>query len=186
VNKVALAAALAIVVLLLASRLRKSYPSDLYLRLARRAGDSSDWDTARERYLQAWKFDRRNFEVSTAIGNLLSARATWNVAQREKLLDEALIWYERAFTANPYAMDVQIKIARVYDALGKRELAEERYRRAVQADPENASYHAQLGLHALRRGETEDAVASFARGYELGGDDPLPEIELRRLGKLGP
>jgi Tfp pilus assembly protein PilF len=101
-------------------------------------------------------------------------------------LDEALIWYERAFTANPYAMDVQIKIARVYDALGKRELAEERYRRAVQADPENASYHAQLGLHALRRGETEDAVASFARGYELGGDDPLPEIELRRLGKLGP
>jgi len=186
VNKVALAAALAIMVLLLASRLRKSYPSDFYLRLARRAGDSLDWDTARERYLQAWKFDRCNFEVSTAIGDSLSARATWNVAQREKLLDEALIWYERAFTANPYAMDVQVKIACVYDALGKRELAEERYRRAVQADPQNASYHAQLGLHALRWGETEEAIASFARAYELGGDDPLLEIELRRLGKLGP
>ena len=101
-------------------------------------------------------------------------------------MDEALTWYERAFTANPYAMDVQIKIARVYDALGKREFAEERYCRAVQADPENASYLAQLGLHGLRWGETEDAVASFARAYELGGDDPLPEIELRRLGKLGP
>ncbi len=186
VNKVALAVSLAIVVLLLASRLRKSYPSDFYLRLARRAGDLLDWDTARERYLQAWKFDRRNFEVTTAIGDSLSARATWDVAQRDKLLDEALTWYERAFTANPYAMDVQVKIARVYDALGKRELAEQCYRRALQADPENASYHAQLGLHGLRWSDTEDAVASFARAYELGGDYPLPELELRRLGKLGP
>jgi hypothetical protein len=186
VNKVALAASLAIVVLLLASRLRKSYPSDFYWRLARQAGDSLDWETTRERYLQAWKFDRRNFEVTTAIGDSLSARATWNVAQREKLLDEALTWYERAFTANPYAMDVQVKIGRVYDALGKRDLAEERYRRAIQADPENASYHVQLGLHGLRWGDTEEAVASLARAYELGGDDPLPEIELRRLGKLGP
>jgi len=186
VNKVALAVSLAVVVLLLASRLCKSYPSDFYLRLARRAGDSLDWDTARERYRQAWEFDRRNFDVATAIGDLLSARATWDVAQREKLLDEAIIWYERAFTANPYAMDVQVKLGRVYDALGKRELAEERYRRAIQADPDNASYHAQLGLHDLRWDETEKAVASFMRAYELGGDDPLPEIELRRLGKLGP
>jgi hypothetical protein len=186
VNKVALAASLAIVVLLLASRLRKSYPSDLYVRLARQAGDSLDWDTARERYLQAWKFDRRNFEVTTAIGDYLSARATWNVTQREKLLDEAITWYERAFTANPRAMDVQVKIGRVYDALGKRDLAEERYHRAIQADPQNASYHAQFGLHDLRWGDNEEAVASFARAYELGGDDPLPEIELRRLGKLGP
>jgi hypothetical protein len=185
VNKVALVASLAIVVLLLASRLRKSYPMDFYSRLARRAGDSLDWDTARERSLQAWKFDRRNFEVTTAIGDSLCARATWDGAQREKLLDEALTWYERAFTANPYAMDVQVKIARVYDALGKRDVAEERYRRAIQADPENASYHAQMGLHSLRWGDTEEAVTSFARAYELGGDDPLPEIELRRLGKLG-
>ena len=186
VNKVTLAASLAIVVLLLASRLRKSYPSDFYLRLARHAEDSLDWDTARERSLQAWKCDRRNFEVTTAMGDLLSARATWNMAQREKLLTEALTWYERAFTANPYAMDVQVKIGRVYDALGKRELAEERYRRAVQADPQNASYHAQLGLHDQRWGQTEEAVASFARAYDLGGDDPLPEAELRRLGKLEP
>jgi hypothetical protein len=186
VNKAALAVSLAIVVVLLASRLRKSYPSDFYLRLARQAEDSLDWDTARERYVQAWKYDRRNFEVTTAIGDYLSARATWNIGQREKLLTEALAWYERAFTANPYAMDVQIHIGRVYDALGKRELAEEHYRRAIQADPQNASYHAQLGLHDQRWGKTGEAVANFARAYELGGDDPLPEVELRQLGKLEP
>lgn len=185
INKVALVASLVIAVLLLGSRLRKSYPSDCCLRLGRHAEDSLDWDAARERYIQAWQFDRRNYEVTAAIGDLLNARATWNAAQREKLLEESLIWYERAFTANPYAWDVQVKIGRVYDALGKRDLAEERYRRAIQADPENESYHAQLGLHDLRWGDTGDAVASFARAYELGSDDPLPEIELRRLGKLG-
>jgi len=186
INKVALAVSVAIPVLLLASRLRQSYPSDFYLRLARHARDSLDWDSAHERYLQAWKQDHRDFAVATAVGDSLCAQAAWNAAQREKLLDEALTWYERAFTANPYATDVQVKIGRVYDALGQREPAEERYRRALLADPQNASYHAQLGLHHQRWGETNDAVASFARAYELGGDDPLPEIELRRLGKLGP
>lgn len=186
VNKVALVTSLAIVVLLLGSRLRKSYASDLCLRLAHHAENSLDWDTARERYLQAWNFDHRNFEATAAMGDFLSARATWNVTQREKWLGDALTWYERAFTANSYDTDVQVKIGRVYDALGKRELAEERYSRAVQADPQNASYRAQLGLHDLRWEETEEAVASFAHAYELGGDDPLPEIELRRLGKLAP
>jgi Tfp pilus assembly protein PilF len=184
-NKLVLAASLAIVVLLLASRLRKSYPSDICLQLARRCQDRVDWQTARARYRQAWNFDPRNFEVTSALGDFLCARATWNLPQRDALLDEALTWYDRAVTANPYAHDLQVKMGRVYDALGKRELAADRYQRAVQADPQNASYRTQLALHHQRWGETDDAIASFARAYELGGDDPVPEIELRRLGKLG-
>lgn len=184
-NKLALAVSLGFVVLLLASRLRETYPSDMCLRLAQHSRGRFDWATAGEHYRQAWNFDRRNFEVTCAIGDCLSARATWNLAQRDKLLNEALTWYDRAFTHNPYAMDVQIRMGRVYDALGKRELAADRYRRAVQADPENASYRTQLALHHQRWGETDEAVANFARAYELGDDDPLPEIELRRLGKLG-
>ena len=184
-NKFALAVSLAFVVLLLAWRLRKSYPSDVSLRLAQHARDHFEWEVARDHYRQAWNFDHRNFKVTCAIGDYLSARATWNLAQRDKLLDEALTWYDRAFTHNPYAMDVQVKMGRVYDALGKRELAADRYRRAVQADPRNASYRAQLAMHHQRWGETDEAVANFARAYELSDDDPLPEIELRRLGELG-
>jgi cytochrome c-type biogenesis protein CcmH/NrfG len=78
-----------------------------------------------------------------------------------------------AVTANPH------------DALGKRELAGERYQRAIQADPQNATYRAQLALHYQSWGDTDNAVASFARAYELDGDDPVPEIELQRLSKLG-
>jgi len=78
-----------------------------------------------------------------------------------------------AVTANPH------------DALGKRELAGERYQRAIQADPQNATYRAQLALHYQSWGDTDNAVASFARAYELDVDDPVPEIELQRLSKLG-
>jgi Flp pilus assembly protein TadD len=99
-------------------------------------------------------------------------------------LNEALTWYDRALTANPHDADVLVTMGRAYDVLGKRELASERYQRAIEADPQNATYHAQLALHYQRWGEMDDAVASFARAYELGGDDPLPEIELRQLGKL--
>jgi Tfp pilus assembly protein PilF len=184
-NKLVLAASLAIVVLLLASRLRKSYPSDICLQLARRCQDRVDWQTARARYRQAWNFDPRNFEATSALGDFLCARATWNLPQRDALLDEALTWYDRALTANPYAHDLQVKMGRVNDALGKREFAADRYQRAIQADPQNASYRTQLALHHQRWGETDEAIASFARAYELGGDDPVPEIELQRLGKLG-
>ena len=184
-NKLALVVSLGFVVLLLASRVRKTYPADICLRLAEHAGGRFDWATAEERYRQAWNFDHRNFEVACAFGDCLSARATWNLAQRDKLLNEALTWYDRAVTHNPYAMDVQIRMGLVYDTLGKRELAADRYRRAVQADPENASYRTQLALHERRWGKIDEAVANFARAYELGDDDPLPEIELRRLGKLG-
>jgi hypothetical protein len=183
-NKLALAAALACVVLLLASRLSKSYPSDVCLRLAERDWNRCDWQAAEEHYRQAWNFDRRNFEVTRALGDFFSARATWNIARRELLLNESLTWYERALTTNPHDTDVFVKMGCAHDALGKRELASERYHRAIEADPQNATYHARLALHYQRWGEMDNAVASFARAYALGGDDPLPEIELRQLGKL--
>jgi tetratricopeptide (TPR) repeat protein len=183
-NKLALVAVLASVILLLASRLCKSYPSDVCLRLAERDRSHSDWPAAEEHYLQAWNFDRRNFDVTRALGDFFSARATWDIARRDQLMDEALTWYDRALTANPHDADVLVKMGRAYDALGKRELANERYQRAIQTDPQNASYHAQIALHYQRWGEMDDAIASFARAYELCGDDPLPEIELQQLGKL--
>ena len=183
-NKLALVAAVASVILLLASRLSKSYPADVCLRLAERDRNRCDWQAAEGHYRQAWNFERRNLDVTGVIGDFFIARATWDIARRDRFLDEALMWYDRALTANPHDADVFVKMGRAYDALGKSELAGERYQRAIQADPQNASYHAQLALHYQRWGEMDEAVASFARAYELGGDDPLPEIELRQLGKL--
>lgn len=186
IPKLVLAGALALATLLLVTRLGKTYASDLMLRLAERQKAELNWPAAERLYMRAWNLDKRNFEVTTALGDFYSARATWKPAQRETLLEQALSWYERAWTANSYAADVLIKTARIYDALGKRQLANQRYQRALRLDPRNASYHAQLGLHHQRWGDQDQAIVSFSRAYNLGGPDPLAEIQLRQLGKLGP
>jgi tetratricopeptide (TPR) repeat protein len=169
--------------LLLGSRLRASYPSYLLMRMAERERAELHWTAAEKHYLQAWRFDHRSFEVARGLGNLYAAHATWSGRQREALSDQALSWYERAFTLNPYAYGVLIREGRIYDALGKREQAFDCYQRALQADPDNSSYHAQLALHYQRWGDEKQALASFHRAYQLGGSDPLPAIELKRLGK---
>lgn len=185
-NKFVLVAALITAVTVLAARSRRSYPSYLSLRQAQQAGSQMDWAKAEKYYLRALRFDPRNFEAAGAFGDFYAARATWNVNvhEREELCDKALRWYLRAYTLNPYGTDILIKTARLYDLLGKSEQAAERFERALQADPNNASYHAQFGLHHLRWGKQDEAIASFLRAHDLDGADPLPELELKRLGKL--
>ncbi len=183
-NKLVLVAALITAATVLAARSRRSYPSYLSLRLAEQAKTQMDWAQAEKYYLRALSFDPRNFEAAAAFGDFYAVRATWNAHEREELCDKALRWYLRAYALNPYANDVLIKTARIYDLLGKHEQANERFTRALQADPNNASYHAQLGLHHLRQGERDEAIASFRRARDLDGTDPLPELELKRLGKL--
>jgi tetratricopeptide (TPR) repeat protein len=183
-NKLVLVAALVVAATLLATRSRHSFPSYLSLRLAEHAKTQMNWSQAEKYYRRAIGFDPRNFEAAGAFGDFYAARATWNAREREELCDKALRWYHRAHTLNPYAGDVLIKTGRLYDVLGKREQASERLTRALEADPNNSSYHAQLGLHYLRWGDREKAAASFRRAHELGGTEPLPELELQRLGKL--
>lgn len=65
--------------------------------------------------------------------------------------------------------------------------ARELFRRAVEADPESARAHANLGLVHEALGRPEEAVEQYRRALELGGD-PLAESRLRALGSspVGP
>jgi tetratricopeptide (TPR) repeat protein len=173
----------AMLLLLLASRLRQSYPSYLLLRMAERERQDLRWAAAEKHSLEAWRFDRRSFDAVRELGDLYAARATWNGRHPETLCDPALSWYDRALTLNPYANDILIKQGRLYDALGKREQALDFYQRALQADPNNSSYHAVLALHYQRWGDDKQALAEFHRAWLLGGSEPLPAIELKRLAK---
>ncbi len=183
-SRFVLVGALALLVVLLGSRLRQTYPSALLMCLAEQEKARLQWAAAEKRYLQAWRFDRRNFELAVALGDFYSARATWTNHQLEKLSDQAFSWYERALTLNPRANDVLIHMARLCDALGKRELATDSYQRALQADPNNASYHEQIGLHYQRWGNAELAAKSFRRAIDLGATDSTAALELQELGKL--
>lgn len=85
--------------------------------------------------------------MAAGAGDYYAALATWNKPQRDTLANEALRWYDRAFSINPYAYDVLTKTGKLYDSIGLQQLAAERFQRALQFDPRNASYHRELGYH---------------------------------------
>ena len=182
-SRLVIVGGVAMLLLLLGSRLRTSYPSYLLMRIAERERAELHWAPAEKHYLQAWRFDHRSFEVARGLGDFYAARTTWSGRQREAFSGQALSWYERAYTLNPYAYDVLVKEGRLYDVLGKREQALDCYQRALQADPNNSSYHAQIALHYQRWGDEKQALTSFHRAYQLGGSEPLPGIELKRFSK---
>jgi hypothetical protein len=176
-----LVAALLVVLALHGSRLMKSGPAEWLLWRGQLAQTRLDWDGAQQRFERAWRFDPQSYRVAEALGDLYMARATWTPAQAPALFTEATRWYERAYTRNPYANDVLAKMSRALDATGNRQEAAERLERAVRADPHNASFQAQLGLHYERWGDTEKALECYRRSYELGGDTRLAAEALRSL-----
>ena len=179
-SRVVLAVGLGVLLLMLFSHLWHTFPAAWFLRKGDRAAAELNWDAAENSYRRAYRFDVRDFQPALALGDLFSARATWNARQREPLGLQAIAWYRRARTLNPYAYDVLIRIGRIYDSVGQRKDALENYRQAVQNDPKNASYHVQLGLHYQRWGDTELAAKSFHTARQLGAVETLPSLEPAR------
>jgi tetratricopeptide (TPR) repeat protein len=159
--------ALAVFVVVLGSRLVKSYPSCWLMRFGRQQHAQLNWNAAAARYRQVWSLDNRSFEATRALGDLYCARATWAVDQRAAHATEAIQWYNRALVRNQYAYDIFISLGRLYDLTGERQEALDAYQRAVQADPNNAAYHVAMGLHHERWGETRKATKCFNTAREL-------------------
>ncbi len=164
-----------------ATRLRKSVPAAWFLARAEAAQASLNWADAEVNFHRAWEFDGRSDAVAQALGDYYAARATWDLAERSALASEALRWYDRAYTRNPYRLETLVKMGRLHDLLGRREQAAERYRRAVEADPACGAYHAQLALHHLRWGDREAAEQAFARARERDPANPLAAREWERI-----
>jgi hypothetical protein len=179
-------AALLFVLGLQATRLRKSLPAAWFLARAEAAQANLDWAEAELNFHRAWRFDSRSDTIAQALGDYYLARATWDVPERSALASEALRWYERAYTRNPYRTEAVVKMGRLHDLLGHRELAAERYQRALETDPKCAAYHIQLAFHLLRWGETAAAEKCFRRALQLDPTDPVAAQALERLTAAAP
>ncbi len=180
--KVVLVAALIISLAFLGIHLQETVPAAYYLHRAESEKARLNWSVAENRYLRAWQFDPHSDTIAAAYGDLFAARATWNARQRDVQTQHALRWYGEARKLNPYAHDLLVKTARLHDATGHHEQALDFYKRAIQADPDNAAYHVQLALHHLRQQEDAPAIAAFQRARDLGDPTGQAEAQLRRLG----
>lgn len=167
-------AGMAGLILLLGTNLIKTYPAELLLRHGQHAAEQMNWDKAETAFQLAWKFDRRNYKVAEALGDLYAARATWNRRERESLSAKAFEWYNRAVTLNQYAVDVRAKIGRLNEALSRATEALAAYRLALDADRHNASYHVLLGRYYWRTGDAAEAQNQFQIARELGATETLP------------
>jgi hypothetical protein len=171
---------------LMGSRMRQTFPAYFLVRYAEREQAQLRWTVAQKLYQRAWQMDHRNLDAIEALGDLYSARATWNPSERAAFFREALTWYDRLLTVNPYANDAFVKMARLHDLLGNREKAAAHYLRALDADPKNASYHAAYALHCQRWGDDTHARASAIRARDLGYTGLLPNIETTNSAAPGP
>lgn len=162
-------------------RMYATYPSYLLARAANQKATQMFWAGAENFHTRAFKLDPRNFARAAAVGDVLAVRATWITGQREIYAQRALRWYDIACTLNPYAADLLVKKARLHDLLGQQIRATDCLHQALDADPTNAGYHAELGLHLQRWGDVPGAIRSYRRALALDPANPLPAYQLRQL-----
>ncbi len=84
-------------------------------------------------------------------------------------LDQAALSLETALVQRPDFLAAQIKLARVYLDLDQLEKAERLYRSAIKNQPDRGEPYFGLGRIAMRRGDTEAAIQSYEKAYELAG-----------------
>jgi tetratricopeptide (TPR) repeat protein len=136
-------------------------PGAVLLARARQSVARNDSAGAEIMYRRAIRADERNFEAIVGLADLCAARNESNNHE------QALSLYERALVLNPYAHQLNIKIANLYDAAGNREKANERIQLAIQSDPRNAAYHVARARHHLHWKENNLAEAAFERARKL-------------------
>jgi tetratricopeptide (TPR) repeat protein len=108
---------------------------------------------------------------------------------------DALAAFEAALTADPSLADVRrradvlrfrnlqdvIEAARTAAAAGRLPEARDAYQRAIQASPESAFLHRELGLLERKQGAQDAALDRFRRAIELDSADAVSLVQMGEL-----
>lgn len=79
----------------------------------------------------------------------------------------AIAQYERGLKDNPKHLPTLISLARLYDRQDEFDKAEKLYRQALDAEPDNATAHNDLGLCLARHEQNEAALAELRTAVKL-------------------
>jgi tetratricopeptide (TPR) repeat protein len=102
------------------------------------------------------------------------------VCRRLKLLDQARVYFERATILEPGNAEAWYGLGLSYSFLDK-DKAVEAFRKAIAADPNEASAHRELGHMLWRRGELAAAKESILVALSLNDEDPWAHNYLGNL-----
>jgi tetratricopeptide (TPR) repeat protein len=113
-------------------------------------------------------------------------QAFWNrdPADRRKLLDDAVAFYERCLAANPRQVEARHGIGVVRNLLGDRDGALEAFRAAVAMAPRHPYYLLELGRQLRGMGLAVEAKTVYQRVVDLQPDPEFVETARANLAAL--
>jgi TolB-like protein len=155
---------------------------DYYLRgkeYGRRAG-SENRRIAKESYLKAVELDPEFALAHAALSSIYSWEFyNYRVDRSQAAADRARAAAERAVALDPDLAEAHLALGYYFSAVeADYDRALEEYTIARRLNPNDGTVHRRIGTIARRRGEWDDALASFRKAVELGPRDPDPVADL--------
>lgn len=150
-----------------------------HLVRATRLAPASDGQLAE--YQAAWAADPRYPWSAYEIGEVLRLRSFTGTQGYEERARDAITWFDRAATLNPYHPAFPIRSGMCLDWLGQHDEADQRFRQAHKLDPEGYVTTCFLGWHELQKGDETAARALFLKSTEQAWPPYQPAMNYLRL-----
>lgn len=111
----------------------------------------------------AWKIEPRNPWNAYGIGEQLRLRSFTGTKGYEERALEAVEWFDRAAKLNPFNPAFPTRAGMCLDWIGRHDQAEEKFKRALELDPEGHVTSCFVGWHELQKGNEEAARQWFVK-----------------------
>ena len=120
---------------------------------------------------QAHALEPMNAQTCFSIGEVLRVEAWDRPPGYDETAREAMAWFERAWTLNPYDGYARLRYGMCLDLLGERQQATRYFLRALELDPNGAFTLTHVGWHYCQLEEWEKARVHLQRSAERHGVD---------------
>ncbi|MBI5799464.1 MAG: O-antigen ligase family protein [Verrucomicrobia bacterium] len=120
---------------------------------------------------QAHALEPANSETCFAIGEVLRVTAWERPDNHRELAEEAMEWFDRAATLNPYDSYPRLRYGMCLDLLGDRQLATRHFLRALELDPNGGFTLTHVGWHYAQLDDWSKVKAFTERSLKVQPND---------------
>lgn len=135
-----------------------------------------DYDIAVPAYERARAIDPNNPDIHIHLGHVYLSQSLWlrdpeRVAERRRLLEQAIAAYQKALALQPLDSLTMLRLAKAYEESGDLDQSLKILVRALEVDPNSAEVNLRLGKFYEHIGERDKASAALNRS-RLISDGP--------------